>query len=149
MRFCRHLHELQKAGHVRYLGASVYEDAGPAGLQHGGFDCLQIAYNALDRTSEASLLPESVQKGVGIVVRSVLLKGAITPRYRDLPESLHALKSAVHMLEVLALSAGMTLPELAFRYVLGSDGSHCAARRGVRSCSQLLNMLIEVPWLLT
>jgi aryl-alcohol dehydrogenase-like predicted oxidoreductase len=116
------LHAMQQAGLVRYVGASVYEDAGPAALEHGGFDCLQIAYNALDRLPETTVLPAAALNGVGIIVRSVLLKGAITPRYCDLPEPLNTLKGAVHALDVLAHAAGMSLPELAFRYVLCSDG---------------------------
>jgi 1-deoxyxylulose-5-phosphate synthase len=115
------LHAMQRAGHVRYVGASVYGEAGSAALEHGGFDCLQIAYNALDRVSETGLLAAAATKGVGIVARSVLLKGALTSRYRDLPQSLRALKQAVEALEALAQAAGLSLPELAFRYVLGSE----------------------------
>jgi 1-deoxyxylulose-5-phosphate synthase len=114
------LQAMQNAGHVRYVGASVYGEAGAAALRRGGFDCLQIAYNALDRVAEADLLPAAARLGVGIVARSVLLKGAITSRYRDLPESLGALKDAVRSLEALAEAAGLSLPEIAFRYVLAS-----------------------------
>lgn len=133
------LHAIQQAGLVRYVGASVYEDAGPAALERGGFDCLQIAYNALDRMPEKALLPTAAQQGVGIIVRSVLLKGAITLRYRDLPESLSSLKDAVHALDILAQAAGISLPELAFRYVLGSDAiALCGTAR-----SQELQSAIE------
>lgn len=112
------LRKWQQAGHIRHLGATVYGETGAVALERGGFDCLQIAYNVLDRTPEANLLSTATKNGVGIVVRSVLLKGALTSRYRDLPESLHVLKDAVCALETLAQSAGITLPELAFRYVL-------------------------------
>jgi aryl-alcohol dehydrogenase-like predicted oxidoreductase len=114
------LRALQSAGYVGYVGATVYGEAGAAALRRGGFDCLQIAYNALDRAPESELLPVAARKGVGIVARSVLLKGALTSRYRDLPESLGALKDAARTMEALAAAAGMSLPELAFRYVLGS-----------------------------
>jgi aryl-alcohol dehydrogenase-like predicted oxidoreductase len=114
------LQDLKNAGHVRYVGASVYGEAGAAALRRGGFDCLQIAYNALDRVAESDLLPAAASQGVGIVARSVLLKGALTARYRDLPESLGALKDAVRSLEALAQAAGMSLPEIAFRYVVAS-----------------------------
>lgn len=115
------LQSMQQAGHVRYVGASVYGEAGDVALAHGGFDCLQIAFNALNRVAENGLLPAAASKGVGIVVRSVLLKGALTSRYRDLPQSLQALKQAVEALDSLAQAAGLSLPELAFRYVLGSE----------------------------
>jgi aryl-alcohol dehydrogenase-like predicted oxidoreductase len=113
--------ELRQEGKVRYIGASVYEEAGPAALRRGGFDCLQIAYSALDRSPEEVTLPLAVRTGVGIVARSVLLKGALTPRYIDLPEQLSELKKAAGALQDLAGDVGMTLPELAYRYVLESD----------------------------
>jgi 1-deoxyxylulose-5-phosphate synthase len=128
------LHAMQRAGLVRYVGASVYGEAGSTALKHGGFDCLQIAYNALDRVSETGLLPAAASKGIGIVVRSVLLKGALTSRHRDLPPSLHVLKQSVQALETLAHAAGMSLPEIAFRYVLGAD---VIALCGTARCEEL------------
>lgn len=113
------LNELKCKGYCRYVGASVYERAGEEALKKGGLDCLQIAYSALDRSADRKALPEAQKKGVGIVVRSVFLKGVLTFRYRDLPDDLAELRTAAERLERLAVSAGMTLPELAFRYVLG------------------------------
>jgi 1-deoxyxylulose-5-phosphate synthase len=125
------LHQIVQSGHARYLGASVYEDVGVDALRCDGFDCLQIGYNALDRRPEETILPLAVRKGVGILARSVLLKGVITPRYRDLPRVLEPLKTVVMVLERLACSSGMSLPELAFRYVLSSDViALCGTARG-------------------
>jgi len=115
------LHGMQQRGRVRYVGASVYEDAGPEALRRSEFECLQIPYNALDRVAEKTILPAASEKGVGIVARSVLLKGAITSRYRELPGDLSELKAAAASLERLAETAGMSLPEMAFRYALSSD----------------------------
>jgi 1-deoxyxylulose-5-phosphate synthase len=115
------MNELRREGSVRHIGASVYEEAGPAALRRGGFDCLQIAYSALDRTPEELTLPLAARTGVGIIVRSVVLKGALTPRYRDLPDHLAELRNAAAAMQDLARDAGMTLPELAYRYVLESD----------------------------
>jgi aryl-alcohol dehydrogenase-like predicted oxidoreductase len=115
------MRELQHEGHVRHIGASVYEEAGPEALRRGGMECLQIAYNPLDRSPEEVTLPLASKTGVGIVVRSVLLKGAITARYRNLPDQLMELKRGADALDVLAREAGITLPELAYRYVLEAD----------------------------
>jgi aryl-alcohol dehydrogenase-like predicted oxidoreductase len=115
------LDKFKRSGKVRYLGASVYEEVGAEALRSNDFDCLQIGYNALDRRAETTILPRAAFKGVGIVARSVLLKGAITPRYHSLPPDLGPLKTAVKALEKLAHSDGMSLPELAFRYVFSSD----------------------------
>jgi aryl-alcohol dehydrogenase-like predicted oxidoreductase len=117
------MQELRRSGCVRYLGASVYsEEAAMAAIRTGGYDCLQIAYSLLDRRPERYLAAADV----GIIARSVLLKGALTWRYASLPEELSSLKAAV---ERLARAAGTTaagLPELAYRYVLGQPWVHTA-----------------------
>jgi aryl-alcohol dehydrogenase-like predicted oxidoreductase len=114
------LEELKRKGYCRFVGASVYEDGRLEALGRDGLNCLQIAYNALDRSAEEDLLPRALKNGVGIVARSVLLKGAITWRYRELPDDLSELRAAAASLERLAAEAGMSLPEMAFRYVLSS-----------------------------
>jgi aryl-alcohol dehydrogenase-like predicted oxidoreductase len=112
---------LRQNGSIRCFGASVYEEVGIPVLERDDVECLQIGYSVLDRRPEEAILPRAEDKGVGVVARSVLLKGVITPRYRDLPDDLASLKSAVTKLESLAHQAGMSLPELAFRYVLSSS----------------------------
>jgi aryl-alcohol dehydrogenase-like predicted oxidoreductase len=136
------LHAMQQQGKVRYVGASVYEEAGPEALRRDEFQCLQVPYNALDRLAEKTILPAASEEGVGIVARSVLLKGAITSRYRELPDDLSELKAAAASLERLADASGMSLPEMAFRYVLSSDlialcGT--ARREELRSAIQAAN----------
>jgi 1-deoxyxylulose-5-phosphate synthase len=113
--------ELQRSGEIRYLGASVYgEKSGEAAIASGYFSCLQVAYSALDRRIEDTLLPAAEEKGIGILARSVLLKGALTERVEGLPEELALLKEAVRQIERLACSEVECLPELAYRYALGN-----------------------------
>jgi len=116
------LEDLRQAGCFRFIGASVYgEEAALAAIESGCFDCLQIAYSVLDRRPEARVLPAAVEKDVGLVARSVLLKGALTYRCRFLPEELRPLREAA---ERLAQAAGVGvegLPEIAYRYVLGRE----------------------------
>ncbi len=110
------LEELRAAGTVRYLGASVYsEDAALAAIATGGYDCLQIGYSLLDRRPERYL----TLTNLGIIARSVLLKGALTWRYTELPAGLAALKAAVARLMGTAGISASEIPELAYRYVLG------------------------------
>ncbi len=75
----------------------------------------EVGYEALDGEAQAA--------GVGIVVRSVLLKGALTHRWRQLPEALTGLRSAAARVEELA--NGETA-ELAYRYVLNNPLIHTA-----------------------
>jgi aryl-alcohol dehydrogenase-like predicted oxidoreductase len=113
------IEEARRAGHVRFTGASVYgEEAALEAIRCGRFDCLQVAYNALDRRPERRVLAEAERAGVGIVARSVLLKGVLTARYRHLPPHLDPLREAAGRLESVAGGVDAELPELAYRYVL-------------------------------
>lgn len=114
------LAEFQKVGSIRFLGATTYgEEAALAALADDRFDCLQVAYNLLDREPEGRVLPIAQAKGIGVVVRSVLLKGALTHRYRYLPNDLQELKSVVEKLSALLDAQSCGMPEFAYRYVLG------------------------------
>ena len=113
------LTEIKNQGRIGTIGASVYgEEAAIAAIEHGGFDCLQIAYNILDRRPESKVFALAEQREVGLVARSVLLKGALTSRYRHLPVALSELKTAIERMEMVAAREQMSLPELAYRYVL-------------------------------
>lgn len=115
------LEELRAAGKARFLGATVYGTDDPlAVIEDGRFDVIQVAYNMLDRRLEERVLPLAAEKGVAVTVRSVLLKGALTPRYQYLPDSLGELKALVGRLEDLTQSEAGSLPEAAFRYVLAN-----------------------------
>ena len=113
------LDEARQAGKVRAVGASTYGEAAPlAAVKHGGYDCIQVAYNLLDRALEVEFLPAAQAANIGVVARSVLLKGALTHRYAYLPEVLADLRAASAHAQALAAGAGMSLPEAAYRYVL-------------------------------
>jgi len=111
--------DVKRKGQVGWLGASVYgEEAALAAIADGRYDCLQIAYNLLDRRPEKQILNRARAARVGIIARSVLLKGALSHRYRHLPEGLAALRHAVEQAMALADVSADGLVELAYRYVL-------------------------------
>lgn len=113
------LQDLQQQGYLRFIGATTYSEAAAvAVLEDDRFDCLQIAYNLLDRSPEAVVFPLARQHDIGIIIRSVLLKGALTHRYPCLPPQLAELKQAVATLHTLLESTQISLPELAYRFVL-------------------------------
>lgn len=113
------LQRMKEKGAARFIGATTYDDASAmAVIADGGFDCLQVAYNLLDRDLERTVLPSAGERGAGVIARSVLLKGALTHRYSYLPPALDDLKEAVAELDAVAQSVSMSLPEMASRWVL-------------------------------
>jgi aryl-alcohol dehydrogenase-like predicted oxidoreductase len=108
---------LREQGKIRFLGASVY---GPAAMKDAAncdwFDCIQVGYSAIDRRIETEALPLAAEKDIGVVARSVLLKGALSEQYLQLPQGLNSLKRSIEQLAAIAGSVSR-LPELAYRYV--------------------------------
>ena len=113
------MQQARQAGYARFMGTTTYGEAAPlAVLKDGSFDCVQVAYNLLDRQFAERVLPLAKEKDVGVVIRSVLLKGALTHRYAHLPEELRELRTAVERVNSLCDAQDRSLPELAYRFVL-------------------------------
>ena len=108
---------------LRCVGASVYgNDAALAAIDSGIIDVLQIPFSILDQRMATKVLPAARAAYVGIVGRSVLLKGALTPKARHLPDDLIRLREAAdHVRRVLDVS-WEELPQVAIRYCLGTIG---------------------------
>ena len=116
------LRDARQKGQIRWIGASVYgPEAAAQALASDTYDCVQVAFSMLDRRLEAGFLREAGAREVGVVARSVLLKGALTERYRHLPDSMGTLRECVERLQSLAAHHEFSLPELAYRYVLSRD----------------------------
>ena len=109
----------QEAGYTRFIGTTTYGEAAPlAVLEDGRFDCVQVAYNLLDRQLEERVLSLAKANDIGVIIRSVLLKGALTYRYAHLPDELRELRTAVEGINSLCRAPNRSLPELAYRFVL-------------------------------
>lgn len=107
-------------GQARFVGASVYgPDAARAAIESGIYDCVQVAWSPLDRRLEP-LLPLAAQHGVGLMIRSVLMRGALTHRAEMLPDKLEPIRDGARRLARIA--GNMALPELAYRYILSHPG---------------------------
>ena len=55
------------------------------------FDTLQVTYSVFDQRLTAEVLPLAQEKNVGVMVRSFLLKGALTEHADHLPDHLEPL----------------------------------------------------------
>lgn len=85
--------EARQRGQICWSGASFYGAVLPeAALAYDLFDVMQIAYSVFDQRLSDTVLPLAAEKGVGIVARSVLLKGVLTERAEHLPDRLEPLR---------------------------------------------------------
>jgi aryl-alcohol dehydrogenase-like predicted oxidoreductase len=114
--------EARRAGLVRAVGGSTYGAEAPlAALEAGLFDVLQVTYSVLDQRLEERVFPAAAAHDVGLVVRSVLLKGALTARGDYLPEHLAPLRDRSRAFRALvaARGGGLTPVQGAIAFALG------------------------------
>ncbi|MCU1279436.1 MAG: oxidoreductase, aldo/keto reductase family [bacterium] len=106
-------------GIVRLVGASVYsEEEALAAIHSRRIQVLQVAYNLLDQRMARRVFPEAQAAGVGVVVRSAFLKGALTDKAVYLPAALAALREAVDRARTALGVDWAALPQVALRFCL-------------------------------
>ncbi len=112
---------LQAEEKVQHVGIASRGEAAPlAAIQTGFFATIQTAYSILDQRMAGQVLPAAQKNNVGIINRSVLLKGALTNAARQLPEALAPLKANAEQATNIATELGIDLPALALRFVLSN-----------------------------
>jgi len=119
------LERARDEGKVRWLGASVY-GAGTAlaAIRTGRIQVLQLAVSVLDQRMCSQVIPEAERRGVGVLTRSALLKGALTKRARWLPESLRPVAEASSRVVAGLKTSWDALPVMAVRFAC-----RCARRK--------------------
>jgi aryl-alcohol dehydrogenase-like predicted oxidoreductase len=130
--------DAQRRGLVRVIGASVYgEDAALAVIRDGRYGVLQVAFSALDQRMTRTVLPAAAAAGVGVIVRSALLKGALTLKAQWLPSPLAPLQAAAtRARDVLAGGDWNALPDAALRYCLSAPDI-ASVLTGARTMAEL------------
>jgi len=101
---------------------------------------LQIALNLLDQRMLKTVLPEARKNNVGIVARSVFLKGALTDRARLLPDGLRSLSEAADRMREALGETWDSLPRTALRFCLSTPGVHSVVI-GLRSLPELASAI--------
>ncbi len=137
-RHCEALLNLKKRGLIRHVGCSVTTPQGAAALPAEGWaEALQVPANLLDRrfTGEA-VCGQAQKQGVRIFARSAYLQGLLLMPEAAIPASLADVIPIRRRLTRLAEEAGLTLQELALRYLLGIAGITCVLT-GVESVAQI------------
>lgn len=114
---------LRAEGKLRFWGASTRGAAAPQALMARDVPVLELAYNVADKRMD-SVLEEARQKNIGVINRSVYLKGVFAGKVALLPDTLLPLKSIVQEAASCAQEIGIPLWELALRYPLSEPAIH-------------------------
>lgn len=115
------LQKLKDEGKIEHVGMATRGEEVPlAAIQSGFFETLQIAYSILDQRMAPRVLSAAQENTVGIINRSVLLQGVLSPAMNKLPLALASLKAQAAKADAIAQEAGIDLPTLAFRFVLSN-----------------------------
>ncbi len=113
--------DLKKSGMVRAIGASTYlpsetEKAIAASI----WDVIQVPFNLMDQRQEV-YFPLASQKNIGIVIRSVLLKGLLSDRGKNLHQALKNVEYHIASYNALLNETAKDLPALAAKFALSFD----------------------------
>jgi aryl-alcohol dehydrogenase-like predicted oxidoreductase len=134
--FRKTVEKLKSEGRIRAFGLSLNRwepENGIAALRTGLVDAVQVIYNIFDQAPEDKLFPVCRELNVGVIARVPLDEGSLggkltrettfpegdfRRRYFG-PENLAATMDRVDKLKAI-LPAGMTLAELAMRFILSN-----------------------------
>lgn len=110
--------QLKAKGIVRAIGVSTYstEESGMV-IENGKWDVVQLPFNLMDQRQQA-LFSLAAEKGVGIVVRSVLLKGLLSDKGTGLHPMLLPIEKHIKHYQTLLNGSFRNLPELAVKFAL-------------------------------
>lgn len=109
---------LKKEGKVRTTGISTYTVEETEGaIELGIWDVIQLPFNLMDQR-QMSLFTKASEKGIGIVVRSVLLKGLLSDRGKSLHPALEKVEKHITNYNELLEKTNYNLPTLATKFAL-------------------------------
>jgi len=135
------LARLRSEGVVTLTGATVYDEQDAlAAISCGHFDCVQIAYSALDRRPERRVFSAADSAGVSVIARSVLLRGVLSPAARDLAGPFAPLRDAADRFRRSVGAEWEELPGAALAFVL-SRPEVAAVIIGPRDADELRDLL--------
>ena len=117
--------EARASGMVLWRGGSFYgPDLPLAALELELFDTVQVTYSLFDQRLADRLFPAAKRRGIGVLVRSVLLQGVLTERADYLPDRLEPLKARSRCFRQL-------VAEAAGRPRLGTDSALTPAQAAI------------------
>ncbi len=112
---------LKKRGAIRATGVSTYSvEETKKAIESGVWDIIQLPYNLLDQSQEANI-SLAAKKGVDIVVRSVLFKGILSEKGKNLHPALKDVEQHIKLYEELMSDHFSDLSALATKFALSSN----------------------------
>lgn len=143
---CGVFDEVKASGKVRWVGGSFYGAEMPAAaLALDLFDNIQVTYSVFDQRLADQVFALAQAKNVGVIVRSVLLKGALTERADYLPDHLETLRSRSRTFRQLVAASGLNLTpaQVAIAFALAQPQIH-AVLMGVRTLEEVNDNLVAL-----
>lgn len=113
--------ELKALGMIKAAGASTYttEETKKA-IDAGIWNVIQLPFNLLDQR-QANLFPAAVESGVGLVVRSVLLKGLLSNKGRGLHPALREVEEHIRKYDQLLTTDIAEISTYATKFALSFE----------------------------
>lgn len=110
--------DLKTRGAIRHTGASLYSvKEAKTALYSGAWDVVQSAFNLMDQRQE-TLFDEAARRGVGLVIRSVLMRGLLTEKGKNLHPALEPVEKHIATYQELVGDTAPDLSTLATRFAL-------------------------------
>ena len=111
----------KKQGVIRATGVSTYTvEETKMAIDCGVWDVVQLPFNLMDQSQEV-LFSLAAQRGVGIMVRSVLFKGLLSERGRNLHPALKDVEAHLKSYKELFSESASDLPTLATKFALAFE----------------------------
>ncbi|MCK5704831.1 MAG: aldo/keto reductase [Cyclobacteriaceae bacterium] len=115
---CQIFSNLKKSGITRTIGVSTYTiEETKKSIETGIWDIIQLPFNLMDQR-QADLFSLASQKGIGIIVRSVLLKGLLSDRGKNLNPALRNVEEHIKQYDKLWKMSFLDLSTLATKFAL-------------------------------
>jgi aryl-alcohol dehydrogenase-like predicted oxidoreductase len=109
--------QIKQSGKVRSIGASAYTAAETKTAIEKGWEVIQLAFNLMDQ-QQAANFDYAEKQGTGIVVRSVLMKGLLSDKGRNLHPELQAVEQHIGKYRQLLNNEITEISTLATKFAL-------------------------------
>jgi len=109
---------LKEQGVIRATGVSTYTvEESKLAIDSGVWDVIQIPFNLMDQSQE-EIFELTENKGIGLMVRSVLFKGILTDKGRNLHKALNDVEKHIKLYDDLLNETNVDLATLATKFAL-------------------------------